>query len=250
MKAIIIAAGKGKRLGNLANNAPKCMLEIKGKTILQITIDNFKACGIKDIVIIKGYKAETINYPNIKYYYNNNYENNNILLSLMHAQDEMNDEFICCYSDIIFDKNIVERLLKKKEDISIVVDNDWKKNYEGRTLHPIEEAENAIINGNSVIEIGKHISSDKAHGEFIGMAKFNKKGAEILKSVFNDVKRKFSEKPFQRAKIFEKSYLTDIFQELIDRKYKVNVLIINGGWHEIDTAQDLEKVRENFERLN
>ena len=61
MRAIIIAAGMGIRLNPLTNDKPKCMLEIKGKTILQHQLDVFHANGITDISVIKGYKKEVIN---------------------------------------------------------------------------------------------------------------------------------------------------------------------------------------------
>ena len=104
MKAIIIAAGIGIRLNPLTNDKPKCMLEIKGKTILQHQLDVFHANGITDLSLIKGYKKEVINYSGLKYYINDNYRNNNILNSLFYAEKEMDEEFIASYSDIIFVK--------------------------------------------------------------------------------------------------------------------------------------------------
>ena len=110
MKAIIIAAGLGIRLNPLTNGKPKCMLEIKGKTILQHQLDALHANGIADISVIKGYKKEAISYPCLRYYINDNYRNNNTLNSLFYAEEEMDDEFIVCYSDILFGKNIMRQL--------------------------------------------------------------------------------------------------------------------------------------------
>ena len=59
---------------------------------------------------IKGYKKEMINYPGLKYYINDKYRNNNILNSLFYAEEEMDDEFVVCYSDILFGKNIMRQL--------------------------------------------------------------------------------------------------------------------------------------------
>lgn len=145
MKAIIIAAGQANRLRPITNDKPKCMLEIKGKTILQHQLDAFHANGITDISVIKGYKKEAINYHSLKYYINDNYRNNNILNSLFYAEEEIDDEFIASYSDIIFGNDVVRRLKESKGDIDIIVDIDWKGYYEGRTEHPIEEAEKVIF---------------------------------------------------------------------------------------------------------
>lgn len=244
MKAIIIAAGMGLRLNPLTNGKPKCLLELNGKTLLEHQVETLRAAGIERIVIIKGYKQEMINYPGFIYYINDNYQNNDILHSLFYAEEEMNDEFIAVYSDILYDKSILKRLLSNKRDICIVVDAYWRRYYEGRISHPIEEAENVIFDADSkVVEIGK-ILADKsnAHGEFIGMMKCSKKGAFIFKGHFNQLKRVYSDKPFQKASVFEKAYLTDMIQDLVDSHIPVYCEVVRGGWKEIDTAEDYEKV--------
>lgn len=241
LKAIIIAAGPGSRMGSLTADKPNCMLRIGDKTILQRAMETFRACGIKDIIVIRGYKKETINYPGIRYCHNEDYENNNILESLMCAEKEMNSSFIVTYSDIVFDKSVVEKLIRDSSDISVVVDKDWLSNYKDRFQHPVEEAENVVIKGGKVVKIAKTISPVDAHGEFIGMAKFSLSGAKILKSVYKKAKKKFLDRPFHTAMNIRKAYLTDMFQELINRGYPVAPVLIQGGWKEIDTEEDFQK---------
>jgi len=254
LKAIIIAAGMGVRLDPLTNNKPKCMLKIKEKTILQYQLDAFYANSITDISVIKGYKKEQIKYSGIKYYINNNYINNNILNSLFYAEDEMNESFIGSYSDILFESNIVGRLIKEKEDITIVVDTEWKDRYEGRTMHPIEEAEKVILNGENVVDIGKIVSSNKnIDGEFIGMLKCSKRGAKIFKEYFHKAKKEFYGKSFIRSKSFSQGYLTDFIRYLVDNGIKVSCMTIRHGWIEIDTVQDLERAEKEWkleEKIN
>jgi len=249
MKGIIIAAGKGIRLSPLTNSKPKCLLTIGGKTILQRQIETLRECGVNDIVIIRGYKKEMINYPGVRYYYNDNYENNNILASLFYAEKEMKGDFITSYSDILYRKEIVKKLLASKADISIIVDTKWRKVYEGRIEHPVSEAEKVLVEDNRVIKIGKDpISADETYGEFIGLAKFSAKGAEILKTNYQRVKEEFSGKLFQHeGRMFEKAYLTDIFQELIDRGFTVRNVDIEEGWREVDTVQDYRRVKREME---
>lgn len=243
MKAIIIAAGMGNRLKPITNDRPKCLLEINGKTILDRQLETLRACGVNDISIIRGYKTEMINLPGLKYYENTDYQNNNILNSLFYAEKEMDGELIVSYSDIIYEKNVLEELLKSEKDISLIVDEDWIGYYQGRTEHPIEEAENVIIQNGKIVQIGKHVTAEEAHGEFIGTAKFSKIGAEIFKREFQRVKNTYWGKPFQRTKTFEKAYLTDMFQELTDRGIELYPVMIKKHWWEIDTEQDLRKVR-------
>ena len=72
------------------------------------------------------------------------------------------------------------------------------------------------------------------------------RGAEIFKQHFHRLKKIYWNKPFQRAKIFQKAYLTDMIQELVDIGIKVHCVIIERGWKEIDTVEDYQKALKEF----
>lgn len=249
MKAIIIAAGPGNRLMPLTNDKPKCLLEVRGKPIMQRTLDVLRECGVDDIAVVRGYKKELINYTGIRYYENTDYENNNILRSLFYAEAEMDDEFIFSYADIIYQRDIVAKLLQEKADISLVIDTDWLSHYQGRRLHPVEEAELVIVENNRITKIGKVVvKPEEAYGEFIGLAKFTKRGAEILKTNYKRIAAQYSNRPFQQASSPEKAYLTDMIQELINAGRMIRNIDIQGGWVEIDTSEDLARAQEKWPR--
>tara|TARA_B100000035_G_scaffold199175_1_gene170238 strand:+ start:631 stop:1755 length:1125 start_codon:yes stop_codon:yes gene_type:complete len=249
-KALIIAAGLGSRLKKHTENLPKCMLDFGGKTLLQRQLDAYKKCQIKDISLIRGYKKEKINYKGIKYFENTDYKNNNILNSIFYAEKIINGNIIISYSDILFDSSVVERTLDSDHDISVVVDIDWRGYYVGRKDHPISEAENVIFNSNNEVEkIGKiNTGKEEIHGEFIGMIKLSNRGTEIFKEHFHRLKKIYWNKPFQRAKTFQKAYLTDFIQELVDIGVKVHCVIIESGWKEIDTVEDYKKALVGFNK--
>jgi len=249
-KALIIAAGLGSRLKKHTENLPKCMLDFGGKTLLQRQIDSYKKNGIKDISLIRGYKKEKINYKGIKYFENTDYKNNNILNSIFYAEKAISGNIIISYSDILFDSSVVERALNSDHDISVIVDIDWRGYYVGRKDHPISEAENVIFNSNNEVEkIGKiNTGNEEVHGEFIGMIKLSNRGTEIFKEHFHRLKKIYWNKPFQRAKIFQKAYLTDFIQELVDIGIKVHCVIIESGWKEIDTVEDYKKALVGFNK--
>lgn len=248
MKAIIIAAGRAKRMKHLSENLPKCLFEVNGRPVLRRQMDTFRACGISDIVIIKGYKQELINYPDARYYINDDYMNNNILNSLFYAEKEIEGDCIITYGDILFNEKVIRALSASKSDIAAVVDTEWKAHYENRHAHPITEAENVIMDGDHrLIEIGKIM--DKKHAanaEFIGMIKVSAQGAKVLTSEFNRVKRLYSGKPFKRAAVFAQAYLTDMLQELVDAGYRVDCVPIRDGWMELDTPDDYAAAAKAF----
>ena len=249
-KALVVAAGLGSRLKDHTENLPKCMLDFGGKTLLERQIQAYKNCGIENITVIRGYKKNKINYKNLNYIDNKDFENNNILNSIFYGEEVINGNIVIAYSDILFESSVVKRLLESDHDISVVVDIEWRGYYVDRKDHPLSEAENVIFNSNNeVVKIGK-IATEKeeVHGEFIGMMKLNNRGAEIFKQNFHRVKKLYWNKPFQRAKIFQKAYLTDMIQELADIGVKVHCVIIERGWKEIDTVEDYQKALKEFNK--
>ena len=250
MKVIIIGAGMGSRLKIMTKYLPKPLLEIHdGKSIIEREIDVLREVGLEDIVIIRGYQKDKFTIPNVKYYDNDEYTENNILESLFYAEEAMGDGFICTYADSIFSKDIFQRVLDTPYDICIGVEPNWKTRYENRNEHPTDEAELVKIKSGKIVFISKFCNPEVFDGEFIGVAKFTKKGAEILRRNYHRVKEnkscRFAEgQRFQDAVSIRKAYLTDMFQELIDRGYPIHAVMVNHGWVEIDTQQDYEYAQQ------
>jgi len=249
IKSIIIAAGLGSRLNEYTKVLPKCMLKFGNSTLLEMQLTAYRECGINNISVVRGYKKEKINYEGINYYENTDYQNNNILNSLFYADEQIFGNVIVSYSDILFDSSVVKRLLESHADISIVVDIDWRGYYAERKDHPIDEAEKVIFDANNkVIKIGKVVTSkEDVYGEFIGMMKLSPRGAEIIKLHFNRAKQIFWDRPFQRAETFQKAYITDLIQDMVDLGMSIHCVIIEKGWKEIDTVEDYEKALIEFE---
>jgi L-glutamine-phosphate cytidylyltransferase len=255
MKAIIIAAGMGKRLMPYTQDRPKCMLEIAGKPLIKHQANILNSLGVKEIHVIKGYKKEAFDVfeTDFNFFINDNYQNNNILESLFYAEPKINGDVLILYSDIIFNKEIVEKLLESKEEISIVVDVEWETNYIGRLDHPIAEAENVIFDAEGYVrEIGKTLGVDKdlISGEFIGMLMLRRNGANILKKLYHESREKYQEGPFQKAATFSKAYITDMIQELVDSSVKVSCVKVHNGWKEIDTMEDFQNALVKYNDIN
>ena len=250
VKALLLAAGLGSRMRPLTQELPKCMaIVLNGRTLLETQLDTLRSCGISRISVVRGYKAEKITAPGVKYYENTDPQNTNMLSSLFCAEEELDGEVVISYTDIWYEGAVVRRLLRCEKDIAIGVDIDWKEYYLGRKDHPIEEAENVIFNSNNeVMKIGK-IAAEKeeVHGEFIGMMKLTRRGCEILRRHYHRAKALYDGGPFQRAGLFQKAYLTDLFQEMADLGVSIHCEIIGSGWKEIDTLEDFKKAVTVFQ---
>lgn len=248
MKVMIIAAGSAKRLGSHTKEIPKGLLDINGKTILERQIHVLKSKNIHDITIIIGPYKEKYNFDNVRYVEDYEYEKHDVLLSLMMVKNEINGDVIIIYSDILFDEKILQQVMESKVDIGIVTDMNWESKYENRTEHPKSQADNVIIENNKVVKIKKNILNilkEQKNGEFIGIMKLSDKGSKIFVNEFNKLE-KIKPTTFHDASTFQKSYLTDMIQELIDIGISIDPIIITGNWCEIDTLQDLESARKNY----
>ena len=253
--AIIIAAGFEEGLLPLIEDRPKAMLEIKGKTLLERQIQALNECGVKDIVVVRGYQKEQIDLPNIRYYDNDRFRDTGELTSLFMADSEMSDRFLFLYSDILFDPSILEKLLKSRADISIVVDRAWndheRTQKEQRTKkpdlvvtpQPPQTGYRYLPTAEAIplARIGRQLPLDEADGEFVGMAMFSAAGAQTLCTVYQQAQTRDFPRGFHEAGSLETAAFTDILQELVDQQHEVACVDIYKGWLEIDTFEDYRR---------
>ncbi len=255
--AIIAAAGFEKQLLPLIEDKPKCLLDIKGKTILDRQIGVLNECNIKEIALVRGYKREAITLPNIRYYDNDRYEETGELFSFFCAENELKGRTIVLYGDIIFDTAILEKLLKSPADISLVVDLAWL-DQEQRNAQPTHFNPDLVSlaeppgkshllrfvtpeGEHRVVKIGQQLPREEAHGEFIGMAMFSEKGTEALRECYRASQEKYKSTGFHESASLAKASVTDLLQELIDRGHTVQAVPIFKGWMEVDSFEEYQK---------
>ena len=208
----------------------------------------FKGAGVNDFCFIGGYQIDKVkrDYPHFSFRHNDNWENNNILLSLMYAEDAMQEGFVCCYSDILFTSDVVKRVLADPADIALSSDTKWLERYTHRTMHPPDDAEKVTVANGKVTRIHRGIEPKEAHGEYTGIAKFTPKGAAQLREHFQAARKKFAGKPFREAVVFEKAYFILLLQEMIEAGVPMSHADTPGNYMEVDTQQDFELAQKNW----
>ena len=155
----------------------------------------------------------------------------------------MNDGFVCCYSDILFTSDVVQRVLDNPADIVLSVDTRWLERYQHRTMHPPDDGEKVTVSNGMVTRVHRAIPPTEAHGEYTGIAKFSPAGAAKLCEAFARAKAQFAGKPFREAVVFEKAYLILLFQEMIEAGVKFAHADTPGNYMEVDTQEDFELAR-------
>jgi len=235
MKAIILAAGNGRRLYPYTKNIPKCLLDLGGQTILENQLNCIKDCGINDVVLVLGYKSEKIenflknNYISgmkIKTLYNPFYKSTNSLLSMWEAREELNQDVIIMNSDDVFEFAVLENILNVA-DQNICLPIKIKKKYE-------QEDMKVKINGNKITNIGKELNNFIS-GESLGLRLFRKRGVSLLKRAIEEE---------VRTKDAKKKWYVSAIVRLIELGNEVNYLNIkNLFWMDVDSPKDIYKAR-------
>ncbi len=254
-RAILIAAGRGKRLGEHTAEIPKCMVAVGERPILGWVWAALSAAGVDELVVIRGYKGDVLEtfvrglVPKVTFVDNPAWQSNNVLLSMACARKFLDQPTYVTYSDIIFTPAVAAAAAASTAEIGLVIDREFKKIYEGRTEHPLEEGEvSDLMPDGSVARVGKRaLPAEDAVGEYIGLARLGERGVATVANTLDQLQRQFAGRehdPFMRAASFRNAYQTDLWQTLIDSGLRIDPVFIDGQWREIDTGQDLERARE------
>ena len=233
MKAIILAAGIGSRISSLTDNCPKSLLKIDDKTILEMMISHIQDCHINDIVFVTGYLEEqikeyvNINFPDLKAYFvtNEKYAETNTGFSLLLAKDFVeNSDFIKFDADVVFDKEILKKLIECPYENALCID---------KNIHlDAEEIKVIIDDKNKILKASKTVDPQKAIGESIGIEKIGKNTAKLLFQELEEV---------MKDKKNHQEYYEVAYERLIEKGESFHALDITGlVWVEIDTKEDFE----------
>lgn len=248
MKAIIIAAGVGSRLGDLTKNLPKPLLDVNGKSILERQIELFHKFGIEDVVIVRGPHKEKFHFNNVRYIEDANYLNGEQASSLMFARNEIVGDVIVSFGDIIFDELILKQLLQFDDELVLATDQDWKESYQIRTENSPKFSDFVAVKDEQIIRFFKN--SEEFLGkynivEFIGLMKLSEIGSKKFIQKYEYLEKNHTGE-FHYASSFKKAKIIDLLEELRLNNMEIKIQNVNGIWCEIDTIEDLQRAKELF----
>jgi L-glutamine-phosphate cytidylyltransferase len=243
MRAIIIGAGRGSRLEKETDEIPKTLVEVMGRPMLDWVLEALAAGGIarSDVVFVCGYSEAVLRerYPDLTYVRNEDWENNNILASLLCARAHMSGGFVSTYADIVYEGAVVDKLVRSPHPIALGCDTEWQRRYVERFQHPESDAEKMRADGSRVIEVSRTIPSVQAAGEFIGVMKLDALGAGQLLDAYDSVRDTYAGRVWRGGRPFEKAYLIDLLQHMLEQGLEMHRENTAGGYMEIDTLEDL-----------
>lgn len=246
-RAIILAAGRGSRLHPFTENAPKCLTELGGISLIERQLSVLRAAGIDDIVIATGYLSEMLALPGTRQVHNPEWSSTNMVETLFAAEAEFGDDVIVCYADIVYEPKMIDSLLRSSHNITVAVNTKWRALWEMRFDNPLEDAESLVLGPkDTIVDIGNKVSDiDSIEGQFTGLLRFRDGGVEDLRNARAEMED--SKRDWKNARPVKKAYMTDLLMELIWSGRPVYAALVDGGWLEIDTVDDFEKTSRLFD---
>ena len=252
MKVIILAAGRGSRLHKYTEALPKGMLPLAGKPILQRIVETFRKAGITDISIVRGYNAEKINFPDVKYYNNDDWANTNMVASLFCAEPEFDgsDDVLVAYADTIHEPKVIKQIMEENFPLSKAIDTDYKDYWTARNGDWKIDSESCTLNEDgSIKEIGEDGIIDEARldGRDASLTFISKDFVPKVLEHYKQIKSTHWDTPLVDGNGVRKFNMTNLLQSWIDHGWKVMANKIQRGWMEFDTNEDYENAIKWYE---
>ena len=242
-RAIILAAGQGRRLQPLTDDTPKTLLEVGSQSILDHILDALEANDYDEVVVVTGFEHEKVEAHcdareglNIEFVHNEEYDTTNNIYSLWLARKYAEGGFTLVNADTLFPASSL-RQLRETDGSALLVD----------TVKSLDDEEMQVAFGSDYIEtIGKNLDSENREtgvyledgdGEYIGVSRFTTKDTTLL---------------FEHIEEFvERGAVTDWYEAAFDRLFSEREIgyvevEVEDTWMEIDTPEDLERARSRW----
>lgn len=240
MKAVILAAGRGSRMGELTEDQPKCMVKLQGRPLLGWQVAALTEAGIDDIAVVRGYRKESVEHPAITHFFDNaRWSETNMVRSLMAAEAWLrSSNCIISYSDIFYEASAIKSLIASAADIAITYDTNFLALWKERNASPLDDLETfRITSDDNLLAIGEKPNTlGEIEGQYMGLLRFTPAG-------WHSVQQLLSSLP---AATIDRMDMTTLLRHLIGKGIAIKTLAFCGTWGEVDNASDLALYEEKL----
>jgi choline kinase len=232
-RAVILAAGRGSRMGHLGGDRPKCLVELAGKPLIERQIAALRRGGVDEIGVVRGYRAELIDFPGLCYFANERWAETNMVMSLAAAASWLRSgPVIVSYADIFYRSELVRGLASAPGQLVISYDRAWRRLWTRRFADPLADAETFRINASGqLLEIGgKTTRIEDIEGQYMGLLKFTQPAWSAVEALLGTLD----------TAIRDRLDVTGLLRRLLSgNELPIGTLATDGQWGEIDNPEDL-----------
>jgi choline kinase len=233
MRAVILAAGRGRRMGELGGDRPKCLVELEGKPLIERQIAALRRGGVNEIGVVRGYRAEMIDFPGLSYFANERWAETNMVMSLAAAASWLRSgPVIVSYGDIFYRSELVRGLVAAPGQLVISYDRAWRRLWTRRFADPLADAETFRINAaGQLLEIGGRTTRiEDIQGQYMGLFKFTPPAWSAVETLLATLD----------TSIRNRLDVTGLLRLLLARELlPISTFPTDGHWGEIDNPEDV-----------
>jgi len=233
MRALILAAGRGSRMGPLSDDRPKCLLELAGKPLIERQIAALRRGGAAEIGVVRGYRAGMIDFPGLAYFANERWAETNMVMSLAAGAPWLRSgPVIVSYADIFYRGELVRGLAATPGPLSISYDRAWRRLWTRRFSDPLADAETFRIDAaGQLLEIGaKTTRMEEIQGQYMGLLKFTPPAWSVVEALLARLD----------PAIADRLDMTGLLRRLLaTNEIPISTFGTDGQWGEIDNPDDV-----------
>jgi len=239
-QAVILAAGRGSRLGAAGDAQPKCLVPLAGQPVLQWTLSALRKAGIERMLVVAGWKHEALEGWGTELRVNPAWQSTNMVASLRLARDWLlREPTLMVYGDGAYGSHAVDAAASQGSgDIVVPVDRHWERLWRRRFADPLSDAESLRHDGGHLLEIGGKASALAGiQGQFMGLVRWTPAGWRSAEAWLQA----------QDAAATARLDMTSLLRALLRADVPIGTVTVEGGWVEIDSLADLAAAEEGLD---
>ena len=237
MRALILAAGRGSRMGRCGDDRPKCLVELDGRPLIELQVAALRRGGAAEIGIVRGYRAEMLDVPDATYFHNERWAETNMVGSLAAAAGWLRSgPLIVSYADIFYHSDLVRGLLRAPGTLVIAYDRAWRSLWQRRFADPLADAETFRIDARGDLqEIGGRTGRiEDIEGQYMGLLKFTPSAWRAVEALLAGLAQP----------VRDRLDMTGLLRRLLaGGTLRISTYGTHGQWGEIDSPADLDVYR-------
>jgi choline kinase len=231
MRGLVLAAGRGSRLGQFTTDRPKCLVDVAGRSLLDRQVAALTQAGVDEVGVVTGWHAEAFAPTGLRTFGNPRWADTTMVESLAAAQEWLlAGPVLVSYGDIVFSANTARRLARAPGQLAIAYDPDWEALWRSRFEQPLDDAETFRLDGDRLTDIGGRPSTtEQVQGQYLGLVRWTPQAWQVVSRL---------RETDAEARDLD---MTGLLRRLVRGEgLDVTAVPVDGPWCEFDHPSDID----------